>query len=53
MGIPRHELPHWDDLQIMTAQMANKPLMEVPVATELVIGPHAKKPFKYSGATLN
>lgn len=46
MGVPRHQLPHWDDLQIMTAQMATKPLMEdVSVATELVIGPEAKKPL--------
>ncbi|MEZ9899749.1 glutamate synthase-related protein [Vibrio breoganii] len=47
MGVPRHLLPHWDDLQIMVAQMATKPLMEdVPVGTELVIGPNAKKPLK-------
>ena len=47
MGVPRHELPHWDDLQIMVAQMATKPLFEdVPVATELIIGPEAKKPLK-------
>ena len=47
MGVPRHQLPHWDDLQIMTAQMATKPLMEeVAVNTELVIGPRAKKPLK-------
>lgn len=47
MGVPRHLLPHWDDLQIMVAQMANKPLMEdVPVATELVIGPEAKRPLQ-------
>jgi glutamate synthase domain-containing protein 2 len=46
MGVPRHELPHWDDIQIMVAQMATQPLMEdVPVATELVIGPEAKKPL--------
>jgi len=46
MGVPRHELPHWDDLQVMVAQMANKPLMEdQTVATELVIGPEAKKPL--------
>ncbi|MCC5843739.1 MAG: CDGSH iron-sulfur domain-containing protein [Verrucomicrobia bacterium] len=46
MGVPRHKLPHWDDLQIMVAQMAVKPLMEdVPVATELVIGPEAEKPL--------
>jgi len=46
MGIPRHQLPHWDDLQIMVAQMATKPLMEeVDVGTELVIGPETKKPL--------
>jgi glutamate synthase domain-containing protein 2 len=46
MGVPRHELPHWDDLQLMVAQMATKPLMEDhPVATELVIGPETKKPL--------
>jgi len=47
MGVPRHLLPHWDDLQIMVAQMATKPLMETEqVATELIIGPEAKKPLK-------
>ncbi len=47
MGVPRHKLPHWDDLQIMAAQMATKPLLEdTPVETELVIGPEAKKPLK-------
>lgn len=46
MGVPRHLLPHWDDIQIMTAQMATKPLFDdVPVRTELVIGPRAKKPL--------
>ena len=46
MGVPRHELPHWDDLQIMAAQMATKPLQEGhSVGTELIIGPEAKKPL--------
>ena len=46
MGVPRHKLPQWDDVQIIVAQMATKPLMEdIPVATELVIGPEAKKPL--------
>ena len=46
MGVPRHELPKWDDLQIMVAQMAAKPLMEDHgVSTELVIGPEAKRPL--------
>ena len=47
MGVPRYQLPHWDDLQIMVAQMARKPLMEdQPVATELVIGPAARRPLE-------
>ena len=47
MGVPRHELPHWDDLQMMVAQMATKPLLEDQlVGTELIIGPEAKKPLK-------
>ena len=47
MGVPRHELPHWDDLQIMVAQMAKKPLMEnMSVSTELIIGPETRKPLK-------
>nr|WP_086940837.1 glutamate synthase-related protein [Thaumasiovibrio occultus] len=46
MGVPRHLLPHWDDLQLMVAQMANKPLMDdTPVDTQLVIGPNADKPL--------
>lgn len=49
MGVPRHQLPHWDDIQIMVAQMAQKPLMEdSPIGTELVIGPNAQKPLKLS-----
>ncbi|ABZ77846.1 ferredoxin-dependent glutamate synthase [Shewanella halifaxensis HAW-EB4] len=47
MGVPRSELPHWDELQLMVAQMATKPLMEdVEVSTELIIGPQARKPLK-------
>jgi len=47
MGVPRSELPDWNDIQFMTAQFARKPLLEdVPVNTELVIGPNAKKPLK-------
>ena len=46
MGVPRNELPEWDDIQILVAQMASRPLMEdVPVNTELVVGPEAKKPL--------
>ncbi len=47
MGVPRKDLPHWNDLQIMAAQMATKPLLdEVAVGTELVIGPQAEKPLR-------
>jgi methylamine---glutamate N-methyltransferase subunit C len=46
MGVPRNELPTWDDIQILTAQFANKPLMDdAAVGTELVIGPKARKPL--------
>jgi len=49
MGVPRDQLPHWDDIQVMVAQMATKPLMEDrPVGTELVIGPRARKPLTLS-----
>jgi len=49
MGVPRHQLPHWDDIQVLPAQMARKPLMEdTPVSTELVIGPEAQKPLRLS-----
>ncbi len=47
MGVPRKDLPHWDDLQIMAAQMATQPLLdEIDVGTELVIGPNAEKPLR-------
>jgi len=47
MGVPRTELPSWDDLQILTAQLARTPLDdEAPVETELVVGPNAKSPLE-------
>jgi len=47
MGVPRKDLPHWDDLQIMAAQMATKPLLDdAAVGTDLVIGPEAAKPLR-------
>lgn len=46
MGVPRKDLPDWDDIQILAAQMARKPLLDDhPVATEGVIGPRADKPL--------
>ncbi|MEB3321746.1 MAG: glutamate synthase-related protein, partial [Synechococcaceae cyanobacterium] len=47
MGVPRSRLPDWDDLQILTAQLARRPLeREESVGTELVIGPAARKPLR-------
>ncbi len=47
MGVPRKDLPHWDDIQILPAQMARKPLLdEVAVATSVTIGPRAAKPLQ-------
>jgi len=47
MGVPRPTLPQWDDIQILPAQLATKPLPEdVAVGTELVLGPNAKKPLR-------
>ena len=49
MGVARPELPDWNDIQVMVAQLHRKPLMEdVEVGTELVIGPEAKKPLVLS-----
>jgi len=46
MGVPRDRLPLWDDIQVMVAQLARKPLMDdATVDTQLVIGPRAKKPL--------
>ncbi len=47
MGVPRQELPLWEDIQFITAQLATLPqLDDVPVATEVTIGPKADKPLK-------
>jgi len=47
MGVPRNQLPDWDDIQIMVAQLHRKPLMEhVDVQTGLVIGPESQKPLE-------
>ncbi|KPM48086.1 glutamate synthase-related protein [Jiulongibacter sediminis] len=47
MGVPKNQLPKWDDIQLLTAQLAKKPLAEnTEFSTELIIGPNAKKPLK-------
>jgi glutamate synthase domain-containing protein 2 len=46
MGVPLTELPRWDDLQILTAQLARRPLLDdAEVGTEVVIGPRAARPL--------
>ena len=47
MGVPRSELPRWDDIQILAGQLARKPLMDdEPVQTDVTIGPNADKPLR-------
>ncbi len=46
MGVSREELPKWDDIQFVTAQLARVPLLDdEPVGTEVCIGPNAAKPL--------
>ena len=46
MGVARQLLPSWDDIQVLTAQLAKKPLLDdAAVGTDVVIGPRAKKPL--------
>ena len=46
MGVPRDQLPRWDDIQIVTAQLARRPLLdEVPVSTGVTIGSNAAAPL--------
>ncbi len=47
MGVPRTELPRWESIQLLTGQLARRPLGDHdPVDTELVIGPRAAKPLR-------
>ena len=46
MGVPGHELPQWDSIQFVTAQLARPPLLDdEPVGTHTVIGPRAARPL--------
>jgi glutamate synthase domain-containing protein 2 len=46
MGVPRDELPRWEQIQLLTAQLHKVPLLDDdPVGTEVVIGPNAMKPL--------
>jgi len=47
MGVSRQELPSWDDIQFVTAQLARRPQLEdEPVGTDAVIGPNAGRPLR-------
>ena len=46
MGVPRDQLPKWELIQLVTAQLHRVPLLdEHPVGTDVVTGPKAKKPL--------
>ena len=46
MGVPFDQVPKWEDIQLVTAQLWKVPLLDdAPVATQVVIGPNAKKPL--------
>ena len=47
MGVPRNELPTWDDIQVLTAQLHRAPMLDdEAVGTDVVIGPNAQKPLR-------
>ena len=47
MGVPRDQLPKWEDIQILTAQLHKVPLLDdVEVGTKVIIGPNADKPLE-------
>ena len=47
MGVPRQQLPSWEDVLILTAQLARKPLLDDgAVGSAVEIGPRAKKPLR-------
>ena len=46
MGVARQDLPTWDDLQFLTAQLATLPeLDDVEVGSDVVIGPRTARPL--------
>ena len=47
MGVARSQVPSWDDIQLLTAQLARPPLLDdAEVDTTLVVGPKAGKPLQ-------
>ncbi len=46
MGVPRDQLPRWEQIQLLTAQLHRLPLLDdAPVGSEVVIGPNARRPL--------
>ena len=46
MGVPRGQLPQWDDLQFVVGQLHKLPLLdEEEVGTDIVVGSNAAKPL--------
>jgi len=49
MGVDRNTLPKWEDIQFLPAQLSRRPLLDnIPVESETIIGPKAKKPLRLS-----
>ena len=47
MGVPYDQVPKWEDIQLVTAQLWKVPLLDdASVATSVIIGKNAKKPLK-------
>ena len=47
MGVPGPRLPSWDDIQILTAQLATRPLADdAEVGTDVSLGPAAARPLR-------
>jgi glutamate synthase domain-containing protein 2/nitrite reductase/ring-hydroxylating ferredoxin subunit len=47
MGVPAPELPRWNQIQVVTAQLARRPLGDHdPVGTGVVVGPNALRPLE-------
>ena len=47
MGVPRQELPCWDDVLLLAAQLARSPQHgDAPVGSDVTIGPNAGKPLR-------
>ena len=46
MGVPCDQLPTWDEIQILAAQLHRPPLLDdATVKTDVTIGPNAQKPL--------